>query len=92
MPFLSKTFSEKGWTNKELNSAISLNASRKRRILPIKESNFDLDERYPLLNETLYRTWPRNSDEEENFLNEICDQLLLLIETDKQQLALKQAK
>jgi RNA-directed DNA polymerase len=84
MPFLTNTFSNKGWTNKELNSAISMNASQKGRILPIKTADFNLDERYPLLNETLYKTWPQEEGDEERFIAEVCDHVLAMIETAKQ--------
>ena len=84
VPFLTETFANKGWTNKELNSAISMNASQKGRILPIKDANFILDERYPLLNETVYKIWPADSTEEENFVSTIADAILALVEKEKQ--------
>jgi RNA-directed DNA polymerase len=84
IPFLTETFAEKGFANKELNSAIQMNISRKGRILPIKSASFDLGSRYPLLNETLYKTWPKNLEDESAFALEVADELLLLIETEKQ--------
>jgi RNA-directed DNA polymerase len=80
IPFLSKTFSEKGWTNKELNSAISMNVSRKGRILPIIDSNFSVEENYPLLGETLYKKWPADESSEDAFIGEVADAILHLIE------------
>ena len=84
VPFLTKTFAEKGWTNKELNSAIAMKVNEKGRILPIREENFRVDEEYPLLNETLYKTWPKNEPEEPDFLETICDELMAKIEKAKQ--------
>lgn len=82
MPYLTETFSKKGWTNKELNSSISMNISRKGRILPIKSSDFAVDEKYPLLNETLYKTWPSDVNEEEVFIEEVVDAIIGMIEED----------
>ena len=82
MPYLTETFSRKGWTNKELNSAISMNISRKRRILPIKAESFNVDDRYPLLNETLYKTWPGDAAEESAFIEEVTDAIIGMIEED----------
>ncbi|MDJ1464197.1 TIR domain-containing anti-phage reverse transcriptase [Nitratireductor sp. GZWM139] len=84
VPFLSETFSRKGWTNKELNSAISLNIGRKGRILPIIDSDFSVEENYPLLNETLYEKWPQEVAAESAFIDKVADSLLLLIEEKKQ--------
>ncbi|WP_175497521.1 TIR domain-containing anti-phage reverse transcriptase [Roseivivax halotolerans] len=84
VPVLSSTFSRKGWTNKESNSAIAMNISRKGRILPIKFSEFDLDGRYPTLNDTLYKTWPEDSGKEDDFIREVTDDLIALVEQDKQ--------
>ncbi|GAB5539831.1 MAG: hypothetical protein Salg2KO_19340 [Salibacteraceae bacterium] len=81
VPFLTTTFSKKGWTNKELNSAISMNISRKGRILPIKAADFDVDGRYPVLNDTLYKTWPSDEIQEEDFIAEITDAILALVES-----------
>ena len=83
MPFLTDRFSKKGWTNKELNSAFSMHISRKGRILPIKSADFSIDEKYPLLNETLYKTWPTNTCDEEAFISEVSDEILAMIERDK---------
>jgi RNA-directed DNA polymerase len=83
IPYLTDTFAKKGWTNKELNSAIANSASRKGRILPIKDADFSVDASYPLLNETLYREWPSDTESEEDFIKSTTDALLLLIETDK---------
>ncbi|MBY3464978.1 TIR domain-containing protein [Rhizobium laguerreae] len=76
VPFLSETFSTKGWTNKELNSAISLNINRKGRILPICDGNFSVENNYPLLNETLYKKWPTDAAQEEEFLVSVSDAIL----------------
>ncbi|MBA3040264.1 MAG: TIR domain-containing protein [Alphaproteobacteria bacterium] len=76
VPFLSDTFSIKGWTNKELNSAISLNINRKGRILPICDADFSVEENYPLLNETLYRKWPLAAADEDAFLDSVADEIL----------------
>ena len=76
VPFLSETFSAKGWTNKELNSAIAMNVGRRGRILPICDAEFSVEENYPLLNETLYKKWPASPDQEDDFLAEITDELL----------------
>ncbi|MBO9397319.1 TIR domain-containing protein [Shimia sp. R9_2] len=83
IPFLTETFSKKGWTNRELNSAIQMNMTRKRRILPIKSPDFDVDSKYPLLNDTLYKTWPRDPADEAAFISEISDELVALIEMEK---------
>lgn len=82
MPYLTETFAKKGWTNKELNSSISMNISRKGRILPIKSADFSLDEKYPLLNETLYKTWPIDLNEEDEFIDGIVDAIIGMIEED----------
>lgn len=76
VPFLSETFATKGWTNKELNSAIALNINRKGRILPIADSGFSVESNYPLLNETLYKTWPDEESKEAAFLTAISDAIL----------------
>lgn len=76
MPFLTPTFSKKGWTNKELNTAFSMNANRKGRIIPIKSDAFDLDAKFPLLSETLYKSWPTDPNDVAAFINEVCDEVL----------------
>lgn len=81
VPFLSQKFSEKGWTNKELNSAISMNIDRKGRILPVIDSNFSVDDNYPLLGETLYKKWPTDNASEGQFIDEVADAILHLVET-----------
>lgn len=83
MPYLTSTFSKKGWTNKELNSSISMNISRKGRILPIKSADFEISDRYPLLTETLYKTWPREAGEEATFIEEVVDAIIGMVEEDK---------
>jgi len=80
MPFLSSTFSQKGWTNKELNSALQMNINRKGRILPIAAEDFSIEENYPLLNEILYKRWPSDQDLQRDFLEEISDQVLLRVQ------------
>lgn len=84
VPFLSKKFAKKGWTNKELNSAISLNISRKGRILPIIDSDFLVDDNYPLLSDLLYKSWPKQTGEETFFIGEVADNLLALVQAEKQ--------
>lgn len=81
VPYLSQTFSNKGWTNKELNSAIAANIGRKGRILPIKDKNFSIGENYPLLVDTLYKEWPDGDDDA--FIQEISDQILARVELEK---------
>jgi RNA-directed DNA polymerase len=81
VPFLSTTFANKGWTNKELNSAISMNIDRKGRILPIIDSGFSVEKNYPLLAETLYRQWPVDVGSEEAFITKSADAILRLVET-----------
>lgn len=81
IPFLSETFANKGWTNRELNSAISMNINRKGRILPIKDASFKIDENYPLLNDTLYKVWPEKDDDA--FIEEVADQILQRVEAEK---------
>ena len=81
VPFLSDNFAKKGWTNKELNSAIAMNISRKGRILPLKDEGFSVEENYPLLNETLYQVWPQ--DEDGAFLAHIADAILLKVQVDQ---------
>lgn len=83
MPFLTKSFSAKGWPNKELNSAIQSNISQKKRILAIREHNFKVEERYPLLADILYKTWPSGKTEEDEFISEACDGIIRLIEDAK---------
>ncbi|NNU41041.1 TIR domain-containing protein [Rhizobium sophorae] len=83
VPFLSKTFSSKGWTNKELNSAIAMNVNRRGRILPICDGDFSIEENYPLLNETLYKTWPSDPTEEDQFVTSVADEILKRVQ-DKQ--------
>lgn len=82
IPFLSDSFSSKGWPNKELNSAIAANISRKGRILPIKDIGFSVGDNYPLLNETLYKEWP-SPDKEEEGLNELADLILRAVENER---------
>jgi len=81
VPFLSETFARKGWTNRELNSAIASNINRKGRILPIRDEAFSIDENYPLLIDTLYKVWP--SAEDDAFVLEIADQILQKIEAER---------
>lgn len=87
VPILSETFSKKGWTNKELNSALQLNINRKGRILPIVMEDFSVEQNYPLLNETLYKTWPHGEDEEEKFLNSVADEILAKVQKAQSQSA-----
>ena len=84
VPFLTNTFAEKGWPNKELNSAIQANISRKGRILPIKAHDFDIESKYPLLNEILYKEWPEDSGQDATFIAEVCEDILKLVEHEKQ--------
>lgn len=77
IPFLSETFSKKGWTNKELNSAISTNISRKKRILPIKDAGFAIEDNYPLLNDILYKEWPAGEDDQ--FVLDVADSILAIV-------------
>lgn len=81
MPYLSETFAKKGWTNKELNSAITINAARKNRILPIRDESFSVGENYPLLNETVYKTWPSVGEDE--FLHQLADEVLAMVEGER---------
>ncbi|MBB4232186.1 TIR domain-containing anti-phage reverse transcriptase [Rhizobium mongolense] len=83
VPFLSDTFSAKGWTNKELNSAIAMNINRKGRILPICEANFSIADNYPLLNETLYQRWPEDPALEAAFVTSVADQILKIVQQEK---------
>lgn len=83
IPFLTESFGRKGWTNKELNSAIAMNVNRKGRILPIKDLPFSIDENYPLLNETVYRVWP-DSATEDTFVVELADEILSVVEGEKE--------
>jgi len=83
VPFLTDTFVAKGWTNKELNSAISMNVSRQGRILPIADHGFHVGENWPLLADTLYKTWPSPDHDEDIVLNEMADQLLAKVEMEK---------
>lgn len=83
VPFLTTTFADKGWTNKELNSAISINVSRQGRILPIADYGFHVGENWPLLADTLYKTWPSPDQNEDEILDAMADQLLAKIELDK---------
>lgn len=80
VPVLSETFLKKGWTNKELNSAIHININRKGRILPIALNSFPIAENYPLLNEILYKKWPDEISEQTKFVDEVADQLLLKVQ------------
>lgn len=81
IPFLSESFSRKGWTNKELNAAIASNINRKGRILPIKDAEFSVDENYPLLIDTLYKEWPSGDDTD--FIDHISDEILKRVEAEK---------
>ncbi len=83
VPYLSENFAKKGWTNKELNSAISLNISRKGRILPITSASFNVEKNYPLLGETLYRKWPSSSADVSKFIDETCDAIIKKVEEIK---------
>ncbi|WP_332872536.1 TIR domain-containing anti-phage reverse transcriptase [Pontibaca salina] len=83
VPFLSNTFAEKGWTNKELNSAISININRKGRILPICDHDFHVGQNYPLLADILYESWPSPDADEEAKLSEMADKLLAAAEKAK---------
>jgi len=80
VPVLSETFSKKGWTNKELNSALQMNINRKGRILPIVFHDFSVEENYPLLNETLYKTWPADVVAEGIFLSQVSDEILAKVQ------------
>ena len=80
VPFLSETFAKKGWTNKELNSAIANNINRKVRILPIKDAGFSIDENYPLLIDTLYKEWPASDDDQ--FVSDAADEILARVEKE----------
>jgi RNA-directed DNA polymerase len=82
MPFLSENFARKGWTNKELNSAIAMNISRKGRILPLKDFGFSIEDNYPLLNETLYKEWPSTGDDG-TFIHDVADEILRRVEAEK---------
>lgn len=84
VPFLSESFSNKGWTNKELNSAISMNIGRKGRILPICDHNFHVGQNYPLLSDILYQTWPKPDASEDKELSVLADKILAVVEKDKQ--------
>lgn len=86
VPFLTNTFVQKGWTNKELNSAISANANRQKRILPICDHDFHIGKNYPILEDVLYKTWPAPTANQEEWLNQITDELLALIEKSKHEL------
>lgn len=83
IPFLSQTFSKKGWTNKELNSAININIARKGRILPIIDADFIVEDNYPLLSDLLYKPWPKDSDLEDVFISELADAVLHRVMTFK---------
>ncbi len=83
VPFLSETFAAKGWTNKELNSAITNNVQRKGRILPITDAGFEVEDNYPLLNDILYKSWPAEGPEQSAQIEELADQLLAVIEKNK---------
>lgn len=83
VPFLTNTFASKGWTNKELNSAISANVSRQKRILPICDHDFHVGKNYPVLEDVLYKTWPKELADEDQWLEEITDALLAQVEKAK---------
>ncbi|WP_123619085.1 TIR domain-containing anti-phage reverse transcriptase [Phaeobacter inhibens] len=83
VPFLTNTFAAKGWTNKELNSAISANVNRQKRILPICDHDFHVGKNYPMLEDVLYKTWPKAGPKEDEWLNAITDELLALVEKAK---------
>lgn len=76
VPFLSAKFAVKGWTNKELNSAITMNINRQDRILPIRDEGFSVEDNYPLLNSLLYKTWPSETKAEKVFLATVADEIL----------------
>jgi len=78
-PFLTDTFAKKGWANKELNAAISMNISQQGRILPIIDENFVVEKNYPILTETLYKTWPADEAKWEPFISEVTDELVSLV-------------
>lgn len=83
VPFLTNTFASKGWTNKELNSAISANVNRQKRILPICDHDFHIGKNYPVLEDVLYKTWPAPGRAETEWLDTITDELLALVEKSK---------
>lgn len=56
-----------------------MNINRKGRILPIKDTGFSLEDNYPLLNETLYRSWPTGNEDEAAF--SLADEILLKVQT-----------
>ncbi|WP_413711675.1 TIR domain-containing anti-phage reverse transcriptase [Rhizobium sp. Rhizsp82] len=85
VPFLSNTFAAKGWTNKELNSAIAMNVNRKGRILPICDGDFSIANNYPLLNDTLYKQWPLDAAEEEVFVATAADEIMKRIQESNAQ-------
>ncbi len=60
-----------------------MNISRKGRILPIKSEEFEIGDKYPILNETLYKAWPKSSVDEAAFIQEIVDSIIKMIEEDK---------
>lgn len=76
LPFLTENFAKKGWTNKELNSALAMTIDRKGRVLPIIEEGFSVGDNYPLLNETLYKTWPSDLTKEASFLAQVTDAIV----------------
>ena len=81
VPFLTSTFARKGWTNKELNSSIQQNISRKGRILVIKDASFQIEDRYPVLNDVLYKTWPDDNDQV--FIEEVASELLAKVKQER---------
>jgi RNA-directed DNA polymerase len=83
VPFLTNTFASKGWTNKELNAAISANVSRQSRILPICDHDFHVGQNYPILEDVLYKTWPKSSQDEDAWLDAVTDELLAMVEKDR---------
>jgi RNA-directed DNA polymerase len=83
VPFLSETFANKGWPNSELNSAIAMNVNRAGRILPIRDENFSIENNYPLLNETLYKTWPLDPSKEDVFIETVADEILRKVQNEQ---------
>ncbi len=83
LPFLTTTFSKKGWTNKELNSALQLNIGRKNRILPLLGADFSIEDNYPLLSDNLYKKWPADSDDHKGFIDATADEVLRMVEKDR---------
>jgi hypothetical protein len=66
-----------------LNSAISANINRQSRILPICDHDFHVGKNYPILEDVLYKTWPKPSPDEEAWLVSVTDEMLAMVEKDK---------